>query len=152
LLDAWFAFAWPLRHAAVTSRAVRELVIVRVAELLGSDYEATHHRPMAVAAGCSIEQLEHLGSWRGAPAEVFDESQRSALAVAERVALGQSVGAAEWTAFATAFSPRERVEIVLTAAFYVCVARVVATLDVPLDTDPPAAVPNADQRPTRGSQ
>lgn len=144
LLEAWIAFAWPLRRDAVTPRALRELVIIRVAHLLGNEYEANAHRPMARQAGCSEESVDHLAEWRNAPSGTYDAGTRAALAVADRIACGQPVSAAEWRAFAAAFDQRAQVEVVLTAAFYVMVGRVIDTFAVPLDHDLPDRVIGTD--------
>jgi AhpD family alkylhydroperoxidase len=131
LLEAWVALAWPLRHAAVTSRLTREFVILRVAQLDGIGYEWDHHVPMANAAGATDEQIRALASWRDAAVGVLADDQRAALALADRVATGQPVTDDEWAELSLHFDDRECVELVLTASFYVCVGRVLASLQVP---------------------
>ena len=43
------------------------------------------------------------------------------------------VGEATWAALAARYEPGELVELVLTAAFYSCVSRVLRTLRLPVD-------------------
>jgi AhpD family alkylhydroperoxidase len=131
LLEAWVDFAWPLRHAAVTSRLTRELVILRVALLDGIGYEWDHHVPMAKAAGATEEQVVALAAWRDAAAGVLADDQRAALALADRVAAGQPVADDEWAELSVHFDHRDCIELVLTASFYVCVGRVLSSLQVP---------------------
>ena len=50
MLNAWVGMAWPLRTEATTSRALRELIIMRVAQLTRTPYEWVAHRPMTVKA------------------------------------------------------------------------------------------------------
>ena len=57
MLNAWVGLAWPLRNEATTSRALRELIIMRVAQLTRTGYEWVAHRPMASSTG--------PGSWTG---------------------------------------------------------------------------------------
>lgn len=130
LLEGWITFAWGLRHDAETPRAVRELVIVRAATLLGSSYERGHHVPMALAAGCTQTQIDGLDDWRTV-VDRYDAGEQAALAVTDRVVPGDPITDAEWDALRSEWGERGAVEIVLTAAFYVCVARVLDGLAVP---------------------
>jgi len=132
MLRSWITFAWSLRNDPVTPRALRELVIVRVATVLGSEYELTHHRPMAIEAGCSAEQIDHLGDWRSHTA-LYDADALAALAVADRIAVGDPIEPAEWADLRDHFEARACVEIALTASFYVCVGRLIDAFDLPLD-------------------
>lgn len=43
MLKAWTGLAWPLRNEAKTPRALRELMILRGSQIMGADYEWTHH-------------------------------------------------------------------------------------------------------------
>ena len=132
LLDAWVSFAWPLRNEARTPRALRELMILRVARLDGAEYERVQHEPMARAAGATDVQIDALGDWRGAPAGTFDDTEQAALALADGIATGGDVDDVTWGPIAERFDPRGCVELVLTASFYACVSRVLKTLRVPL--------------------
>src|SRR5207244_2864737 len=63
LLRAYSGLATALRYEAETPRALRELVILRTAQLTRSEYEWAHHRKMALAAGVPERQLEELEPW-----------------------------------------------------------------------------------------
>lgn len=131
MLRAWVEFAWAVRNECQLPRSLRELVILRCAQLYGSEYEWAHHEVMARAAGVSEAQIQGLGAWR--PSELFDERERAALAYAEAVFDGE-VDEAAGAAFEAAFpDPGERVEIVMTAATYTMVPRVLEALGVPLE-------------------
>jgi len=133
LLAAWVAFAWPLRNDAVTSRSLRELVILRIAHLEGARYEWVKHEPMALAAGVSGEQIAAVPTWQSAPAGLFDDEARAVLALADAVTAGGDVDDATWAAVAERFDDRARVELVLTTSFYCCVSRFLKTMRVPLE-------------------
>jgi AhpD family alkylhydroperoxidase len=133
LLEAWVAFAWPLRNEARTPRGLRELVILQVAHHDGAEYERTHHEPMARAAGVTDAQIAALPAWRAAEPATFDDVQRAVLALADEIAAGGDVDDATWAAVAEHFDHRGLVELALTASFYSCVSRVLKTLRVPLD-------------------
>lgn len=132
LLEHWIEFAWALRNEAVTDRALRELVIMRTAQLNGTDYEWAHHWRMAVAAGVSDAKLEALEQWRDS--ETFSPGERAALEMADQLAATTRIDDAAWQALAAEFAPRQLIELVLTASFYACVSRVLGGLAVPLET------------------
>jgi AhpD family alkylhydroperoxidase len=131
LLGTWIDFAWSLRNDATVSRAWRELVILRTAQINDTNYEWTHHRTMALAAGVSEEQLVALDTWRDSDA--FTSTERLVLEMAEQLASTTRLDDDTWRALAAAFDQRELVELVLTASFYACVSRVLGGLDVPLE-------------------
>jgi alkylhydroperoxidase family enzyme len=62
LLRAYATLARSLRYEAETPRPLRELVILRTAQLTGSPYEWAHHRPMAVAAGVAERKSRRAGA------------------------------------------------------------------------------------------
>jgi alkylhydroperoxidase family enzyme len=130
MLRSYSTLARALRHDAVTDRCLRELVILRTAQLTDSEYEWSHHVPMATAAGVPADQIRALAAWEQSTA--FDERQRAALRCAEEV---HSLGVTDET-----FAELERVldvagalEIVLTASFYQAVARMIQALDLEVE-------------------
>jgi 4-carboxymuconolactone decarboxylase len=130
MLRAYAGLAQGLRYEAGTPRALRELVILRTGQLVGSDYEWAHHRAMAEQAGVPDEQVRSLASWRASDA--FDERERAALRCADEmheIALSED-----------AFAELERVlgregalEIVLLAGFYQAVARYIQALGLEVE-------------------
>ena len=135
MLQGWVDLAWPLRNDARTSRRLRELIIMRVAQLTGTAYEWLAHYDMAVAQGVPEATLEQLTSWR--TNADLDDVEREVLAMTDELTLDLEVGDATWAALAERYEPGELVELVLTAAFYSCVSRVLRTLRLPVDpTDP----------------
>jgi 4-carboxymuconolactone decarboxylase len=119
-----------LREKCRLPRELRELVIVRLAQLFGSEYELVHHRAMARAAGVSDAKLEDLGHWRSS--EGFSGAERAALAYSEALHDGDVSDAVAAEA-AHIFSPAELVELTVTAGFYSMVPRVLDALRVPLE-------------------
>src|SRR5947209_16397599 len=83
MLAAWVGLAWPLRGEPSVPRSLRELMILRGAQLTGAGYEWAHHREMALAAGVTAGQVAALAGWRSS--DLFDERERAALAFAEEV-------------------------------------------------------------------
>lgn len=132
LLRAWVEFAWALRRECRLPRALRELVILRCAQLYGSEYEWAHHEAMAVAAGVSREQIARLAAWRSS-SSVFSAEERVALRLAEAVFDGDMDDGVLEELQARFPEPGDRVELVMTAAAYTMVPRVLDALRVPLE-------------------
>ena len=136
MLNAWVGLAWPLRHDATTSRGLRELIIMRVAQLTRTAYEWVAHYPMAVHCGITAEQLADLRQWRAS--ERFTDEQREVLALADELTDDVDVSEQTWATLAARYQPAELVELVLTAAYYSCVSRTLRALRLPVDVDDPA--------------
>ena len=136
MLNAWVGLAWPLRHDATTSRALRELIIMRVAQLTGASYEWVAHYPMAVQCWIATEQLADLRRWR--ESERFTDEQREVLALTDELTDDIDVCDETWTPLAARYDAGELVELVLTAAYYSCVSRTLRALRLPVDPDDPA--------------
>src|SRR5919106_3082114 len=64
LVAAWTEFSKMLRYDTRTPRALRELVILRGAQLMRSEYEWAQHVVMARKAGVREAQIKALASWR----------------------------------------------------------------------------------------
>jgi len=132
LLRAYGGLARGLRYEAQTPRTLRELMILRTAQLTSSQYEWAHHRAMAEAAGVPAEQVAALAQWR--TSDLFDESERAALGAVEGIhdiALSDEAFAElERTAGAGA-----TVELVLLSAFYQAVARVIQAFGLEVEPE-----------------
>jgi len=130
--ELWVRFAWGLRNGSRTPRALRELMILRSAQLQGAAYQWRDHTAMAREAGVPGEQVEALGSWP--TSDLFDESSRACLALADEMVAGR-VTDATLDRLAEMFSPEDLVELIVTAGFYCMVPRVLDALRLtPEDT------------------
>ena len=133
MFKAWLDFAWPLRADAKTPRSLRELLILRGAQVSGADYEWAHHVPMALEAGVPQTQIDALADWQ--EAGVFDARERAVLQLADEVTRGPGASAATMAQLkAQGFDDEAVVELVLTASFYVCVSRFLQSMDVELES------------------
>jgi 4-carboxymuconolactone decarboxylase len=132
LLAAWVDFAWTLRAVPESERALRELAIMRVAQLTGSDYEWQAHWTMATESGVPTEKLSALGHWRNT-AGVYSEDDSVVLSATESLTVTGELSDAERGQLLDRFGEQQTVELVLTIAFYSCVSRVLGGLGVPLD-------------------
>ena len=122
LLAAYNDFAVALRREPVLSRALRELVILRAAQLTQSDYEWAHHRPMAAAAGVRDDQIAKLQDWHSS--DLFDARQRAALTCVERIHT-LNLDARAFALVRSTFSNEEAIELIAVCAFYEMVPRLI---------------------------
>ncbi len=110
------AMAFTIRFDAVTPRRLLELVILRTAEIVRSDYEINQHRPLMRLCGYSDAQIAAVAAWR--ESSLFDDRQRAALAYVEQMAHGGDVDDATYATLAQHFSPQQIVEITMTVGSY----------------------------------
>lgn len=132
MFEAWLDFAWPLRIEAKTPRKLRELLILRGAQISNTHYEWAHHVPMALAAGVTEGEIRGLAAW--ASTDLFDARQRAVLGLTDEIAHGS--GASKTSIdelMRQSFDNEEIVELVLTASFYVCVTRFLKSMDIQLE-------------------
>jgi 4-carboxymuconolactone decarboxylase len=130
VLAGWVELSQRLRHRTVTSRRLRELMIVRGAQISGCTYELKNHAELALANGVTAKELEELARWRDVPG--FSPAERAGLALAEGMLAG-NVSDDVIATLRQQFDAAEFVELVVTAAFYVMVPQVVSALRVPIE-------------------
>ena len=132
LVAAWSDFSKALRHDTRTPRALRELVILRGAQLMRSEYEWAQHLKMARKAGISDAQIQGLSSWR--KSDLFDAREKAALLLAEAVTQGKVTDEVYAEAMRY-FDHHDYVELSITAAFYAMVGRMLDAMGVQLEPD-----------------
>ena len=132
LTAAWTEFANAIRHGSSTPRALRELMILRTAQIARSEYEWAHHLRMARKAGVVEAKIAALAGWRASGA--FDAKERAALALTEAV-MACNVTDEVHAEVKKYFNDAEFVELSLTAGFYAMVSRMLDAMRVELDTD-----------------
>lgn len=132
LFRGWLDFAWPLRLEAKTPRRLRELLILRGAQVSQADYEWAHHVVMALAAGVTQAQVDALAKWPDSA--LFSAQEKAVLRLADEVTRGPAASSDCIEALKVqGFDASAIVELTLTASFYVCVARFLKSMDVPLE-------------------
>ena len=132
LIAAWTEFSKMLRHDTRTPRKLRELVILRGAQLMRSEYEWAQHLVMARKAGVSEPQIRSLPDWRKSPD--FDAREKAALALAEAVTQGRVTDEVYAEAMRH-FDHHDYVELAAVAAFYAMVGRMLDAMGVQLEPE-----------------
>jgi alkylhydroperoxidase family enzyme len=121
-----------LRYDTRTPRELRELVILRGAQLMRSEYEWAQHLPMARKAGVREAQIAALADWSSSPE--FDAREKAALALAEAVTQGR-VSDAVYAQAMRHFDHHDFVELSAVASFYAMVGRMLDAMGVQLEPE-----------------
>ena len=132
LCAAWTEFARAIRYDSRTPRELRELMILRGAQVMRSEYEWAQHLKMARKFGVRDAQIAALAEWRNS--REFSEREKAALLLAEAVTNG-SVSDETYAAVSKHFDHAEFVELALVPAFYAMVARMLDAMRVQLEPE-----------------
>lgn len=132
LVGPWLDFSSALRFKLSISPQLRELLIVRSGQLLAAEYEWKHHWVIALEEGVSVEKLQALQEWQ--TSALFEPAERAVLALADDTAQGAGASEATMRALTEYFTNDEVVEFVVIAGFYAGVARIINSLQVPLES------------------
>jgi 4-carboxymuconolactone decarboxylase len=122
------------RAATLLPRSLRELAIVRTAEVMRADYILFHHRPALSVCGYSASQIRDIHTWRTSAR--FDPRQRAVLTMVDEMARDGEVSDATFGTVMRLFSPQEAVELVYTISDYCGNALLLKALRVKLDDQP----------------
>ena len=110
---------------------LREIAILRVARLTGSEYEWAQHAPMALEVGVSQKQLDSISDWKNS--SEFNNEERAVLQYTDEVALKVKVTDQTFNALKNFFSEQAIVELTITVGYYGMVARLLVPLQVEVD-------------------
>jgi 4-carboxymuconolactone decarboxylase len=125
--------AFTIRFDATTPRRLRELIILRTAQIVGSTYEVNQHIPLMKMCGFSDAQIAALPHWQAS--DLFGDKERSTLAYVEQMTHGGDVDDATFTALQKFFTPREIVEITYTIGSYYANGLLTKALRIEVETD-----------------
>ncbi|HUF53620.1 MAG TPA: carboxymuconolactone decarboxylase family protein [Dehalococcoidia bacterium] len=121
------------------SDRVRELVILRIGQLCGSEYEFGQHIRIAKAAGISYEEIAALQDYH--ESELFSEMEKAALAYTDASHRLDPDCADHARSLKRWLSDRELVELSFCIGHWGMVARVLVPLEVELDDSLAAQLP-----------
>ena len=110
---------------------LRELAIMRTANLAGCEYEWKHHQSIALQAGVKQEQLDQIANWQTAP--VFDERERDILRYVDQVAQKIQVPDDIFAGVRRHLEDQEIAELTLSIGYWGMVARFIIALQVDLE-------------------
>lgn len=113
------------------SPKLREMAILRIAKLAGSDYEWVQHYPVALEAGVSKEQAEALSEWYDS--RQFDEEERAVLRYTDEVAQQVAVTDETFMMLKRYMDEQRIVELTVVIGYWGMVARILVPLKVDID-------------------
>jgi 4-carboxymuconolactone decarboxylase len=127
-LEVVAALGAQFRNSAVLGPPIKELVVLAVADEVRCEYEWAHHWRAARKLGrAGDESTEHLTGSR-------DPSVASAVCIARATATGRDVDDEVMAAARSHHGEQGLVDIVVMAAYYLLLSRVIQALQVPLET------------------
>ncbi|HMK63764.1 MAG TPA: carboxymuconolactone decarboxylase family protein [Acidimicrobiales bacterium] len=145
LAGAWLQLNGVLLNSTVLDARLRELVILRVAWLAGSDYEWRQHARIGREAGLSAEQIE--GVVRGPDASVWCSNERTLLRAADELMSSKTLSDATWEQLARFLDDRQLIELLFVVGAYLCVALVFNGAAIPAPHPPNGAPEGHPRRP-----
>ncbi|MFQ5826668.1 MAG: carboxymuconolactone decarboxylase family protein [Dehalococcoidia bacterium] len=125
-----------LQHAQLDPR-LRELAILRIATVTGSEYEWSQHLPFAREVGVSQEQIEDIGDWQRS--RHFDHGDRAVLRYVDEVAQRVKVSDRVFADLRQHLDEVSIVELTLSIGFWGMVARLLVPLGVEVEEELPAS-------------
>ena len=134
LAATWFDHNGAVRWKTTLDGRLREIVIIRIAEINGVDYVLAQHVPaLAVAEGLTIAECDALAEWRAS--DLFDARERAALAYAEAMTLDTSVPDDVFAEVRRHFDDRGIVELSVLIGTYIMHNRVMKALAIDLEPE-----------------
>jgi len=112
---------------------LRELAILRIAQMTGADYEWAHHVPLAKQAGVSEEQIKSLKKWEAH--DCFDDRARALLLYVETVTREVAVPGDVFNAARAYLSEGGIVELTLVCGYWGMATRILKALDIDVEPD-----------------
>jgi AhpD family alkylhydroperoxidase len=131
LLDAFLSYANALRNGSELSPKLRELAILTVGHVTGSEYEIAHHQSHGRKAGISPEQLAAVPEFE--TSNLFDDVDRAVMRLAKESTENVAVSRSCWEAVAAHLGDKQMVELALAIAWYNSGVRIMGMLDIGLE-------------------
>lgn len=126
--EGWLGYLTAIRQKSSLPGDLRELVIMRVAQLNHAPYEADQHAPIALREGVSQARLDALPNWQDSP--LFDARERAVLAYTDAMTRQVQVSDEVFAFVAAHFEPQRLVELTATVAAYNMVSRFLEALQI----------------------
>jgi alkylhydroperoxidase family enzyme len=133
LFRKWLRFASGLMPGGRLPRRDTELVILRVADNCGSEYEWSQHERIAQESGLSAEEVQRVREGPGA--EGWTDRQRLFLRAADELHAERMISDELWAELAAIYSDVELIELCLLVGHYEMLAMTLNSLRV--EPDPP---------------
>jgi alkylhydroperoxidase family enzyme len=133
LATAFHTFNGHVLFATTLSARQRELVVLRVAAVRGSDYEWAQHAVLAGDVGIDPDDMARVEE--GPDAEGWEPLERAMVRAVDELLAGARVTDATWSALAAELDDRQLMDLVFTVGAYDVVAMALLSFGVEHDED-----------------
>jgi AhpD family alkylhydroperoxidase len=116
----WFGAVIGIRQSPDLDPALRELVVLRMASGVGCAFEVNAHRPTALAAGATPEQVD-----AACGGEEVAGPEGIVVSLVDDLFAGRAPGDERYAQALGLISPRALVEAIMIAGLYVTIGRLV---------------------------
>jgi 4-carboxymuconolactone decarboxylase len=113
------------------SPKLREIAILRIAKLTGSDYEWTQHIAIALEFGVSQQQINDISQWVRSPN--FSDEERTVLQYTDEVTVDVKVTDKTFDALRKYLNEDNIVDLTISIAYWGMAARILVALQVDID-------------------
>jgi alkylhydroperoxidase family enzyme len=128
LAEGWNEYLKRIRTDLALPIQFRELIICRVAQLNGADYEWQQHAPVYLREGGTQKQLDDLHHWQRS--SLFDVTEKSILALTDESTKNIKVADKTFDDVKSRLGEVQAVEAVAVIATYNMVSRLLIALQV----------------------
>lgn len=133
LTQAFNTFNGHILFASSLSPRERELLVLRVAAVRGSDYEWAQHTVLAHDAGLDAEEIKRVAA--GPDAEGWSDFDRSLIRAVDELVADANLSDETWTVLTGAFDERKMLDLVFTVGAYDALAMAFRSFGVEIDAD-----------------
>jgi len=126
-------------NAEILDPKLRELAILRVGNLLQSEYEFTKHVVIGKSTGVTMDQINDLSNWGSS--RKFTDIERAVLQYTDEVTLKVKVSDDTFANLRRFFDDAQIVKLTMTIGYYGMVSRVLVALEVELEPGEKAFAP-----------
>jgi 4-carboxymuconolactone decarboxylase len=130
LTRSFLRFNVHLLFRSTLPASLRELAILRVAHLLGSEYEWLHHVSMGREVGLTDAAIEGAAAGRGT-----DELSQAVLDAVDQLQETANVSDQTWAQLSAHLDERQRMDLVFTIGCYGALAMAINTFGVEPDQE-----------------
>ena len=113
---------------------LRELAVLRVANLSKCEYERAQHVLIAKLVGLSQEQISAIPKWE--QSSTFNDTERAVLQYTDEVAQNVTAKDETFDTLKKYLNEREIVELTLSIGYWGMVARILVALEVDMEEEP----------------
>lgn len=124
-----------LLHAELDAR-LRQVAVLTVARVTGSEYERVQHENVAELVGLHEDAIKALGAGETGP---LTESQELVARYAEDIALNVGADPALTARLTDLLGRQQTMELIVCCAYYSAVARIIETCGVKVEDEVPSA-------------